>query len=104
LLPSGKLPALKELILADDLLGKSIGAVYSTLQTLGSEIKRIDKEIELLAGEDEYQVAAQDLALECQAGFDLFADHSLSFSSGGVAANCQLHGSKPDNRGSFKSQ
>ena len=53
-LPSGKLPALKELILADDLLAKSIGAAYSTLQTLGSEIKRIDKEIELVAGEDEY--------------------------------------------------
>ena len=53
-LPSGKLPALKELILADDLLAKAIGAVYSILQTLGSEIKRIDKEIERLAGEDEY--------------------------------------------------
>ena len=53
-LPSGKLPALKELILADDLLAKSSGAVYATLQTLGSEIKRIDKEIELLAGEDDY--------------------------------------------------
>ena len=54
MLPSGKLPALKELILADDLLGKSIGAVYSTLQTLGLEIRRIDKEIEQLTGEDEY--------------------------------------------------
>ena len=53
-LPSGKLPALKELILTDDLLAKAIGAVYSTLQTLGLEIKQIDKEIELLAGEDEH--------------------------------------------------
>jgi transposase len=53
-LPSGKLPPLKELILADDLLAKAISAVYSTLQTLSSEIKQIDKEIELLAGEDEY--------------------------------------------------
>lgn len=53
-LPSGKLPALKELMLVDDLLAKAIGAVYGALQTLGSEIKQIDKEIELLAGEDEY--------------------------------------------------
>jgi hypothetical protein len=50
------------------------------------------------------QAAAQGLALNCQVGFDLFADHSLRFCSGGLAANCQLHGAKPNNRGSFKSQ
>ncbi len=50
------------------------------------------------------QTAAEGLALECQAGFDLFADHSLRLCSGGLAANCQLHGAKPNNRGSFKSQ
>ena len=50
------------------------------------------------------QAATQGPGLECQAGFDLFADHSLRFCSGGLAANCQLHGAKPNNRGSFKSQ
>jgi len=50
------------------------------------------------------QAATQGPGLECQAGFDLFADHSLRFCSGGLAANCQLHGAKSDNRGSFKSQ
>jgi hypothetical protein len=28
----------------------------------------------------------------------------LRFRSGGLGANCQLHGTKPNNRGSFKSQ
>ena len=38
------------------------------------------------------QTATQGLALECQAGFDLFADHSLRLCGGGLAANRQLHG------------
>ena len=50
------------------------------------------------------QAATQGFGLERQVGFDLFADHSLRFCSGGLAANCQLHGAKPNNRGSFNSQ
>jgi transposase len=52
-LPSGKLPALQTLMLADDLLGKSLGAVYAVLETVSLEIARIDKEIRILARADE---------------------------------------------------
>jgi transposase len=51
-LPSGKLPALKALMLADDLLARALGALYAVLDTLNKEIKRITKEIEQLAARD----------------------------------------------------
>jgi hypothetical protein len=39
---------------------------------------------------------ARSVRVECQAGCDLFADHSLRLRSGGLAASCQLHGAKPN--------
>ena len=49
------------------------------------------------------QAAIQSLALESQAGFDFFADHSVSLFFGRRATRCDLHGTKPDNGGGFDS-
>ena len=52
-LPPRKLPALKQLMLADDLLAKALGAVYTVLETLRLQIKELDRTIEELAENDE---------------------------------------------------
>jgi len=52
-LPAGKLPTLKELMLADDLLAQALGAVYSVLETLQRQIKELDRKIQELADSDE---------------------------------------------------